>query len=170
MADNGRMYSGFDMTFAGEMARLCECADVIVPNLTEAAFILGKEFRPGNITEAETLALAGALYEKCGAAVVLTGVSYEGKNIGAAVYSPRDGLFAHFRPQIPENYSGTGDVFASVLTAALVKGRTLHDAVRIAVDFTYECILRTYRDYPGMVYGVDFEDSLYLLKKLTEEG
>ncbi|MBR5428709.1 MAG: pyridoxamine kinase [Clostridia bacterium] len=169
MADNGKMYSSFDLSFAGEMARLCKCADVIVPNLTEAAFLLGREFRPGALNEEQTAELACALFEKCGAAVVLTGVSFDGKNIGAAVYAPKDGLQTFFRPRIPENYSGTGDVFASVLTAALIKGRTLSRAVQIAVDFTYECILRTYREYPGMVYGVDFEDSLYKLRKMTEE-
>lgn len=169
MADNGRMYSSFDMSFAQEMAKLCSRADVIVPNLTEAAFLLGREYRPGALSEKDALSLAQALYESTGAAVVLTGVSVDENDIGAAVYTPESGLELFFRPRIPENFSGTGDVFASVLTAALVKGRTLPRAAEIAVDFTYECILQTWRDYPGMVYGVDFEDSLYRLKELTEE-
>ncbi len=169
MADNGRMYAGFDMNFAGEMARLCAAADVIVPNLTEAAFILGREYRPGPMSEGETLALARDLQRQCGAAVVLTGVSFDGDRIGAAVYTPDDGLRTCFRPRVPQTYCGTGDVFASVLTAALVKGQTLVRAVRTAVDFTYECIRQTYEKFPGMTYGVDFEDSLYKLKQLTEE-
>ena len=40
MGDNGKLYSGFDQTFADEMALLCKNADVIVPNLTEASFML----------------------------------------------------------------------------------------------------------------------------------
>ena len=169
MADNGRMYSGFDMNFAREMAELCGSADVIVPNLTEAAFILGTEYRDGLSDENEIRAAARALWEKYGAEVVLTGVSYDGESIGAAVFTKDEDFRTILRPRVPENYSGTGDVFASVLTAALVRGRPLPRAAEIAVDFTYECIRQTYEKFPGMTYGVDFEDSLYKLKQLTEE-
>ena len=169
MADNGRMYSGFDMNFAREMAELCGSADVIVPNLTEAAFILGTEYRDGLSDENEIRAAARALWEKYGAEVVLTGVSYDGESIGAAVFTKDEDFRTILRPRVPENYSGTGDVFASVLTAALVRGRPLPRAAEIAVDFTYECIRQTYEKFPGMTYGVDFEDSLYKLKRLTEE-
>lgn len=169
MADNGRMYSGFDMNFAREMAELCGSADVIVPNLTEAAFILGTEYRDGLSQENEIRSAARALWEKYGAEVVLTGVSYDGESIGAAVFTKDEDFRTILRPRVPENYSGTGDVFASVLTAALVRGRPLPRAAEIAVDFTYECIKQTYEKFPGMTYGVDFEDSLYKLKRLTEE-
>ena len=43
MADGGKMYTVFDMDFAKQMTRLCAKADIIVPNFTEAAFMLGEE-------------------------------------------------------------------------------------------------------------------------------
>ena len=169
MADNGKLYYGFDEEFAAEMARFLAGADVIHPNLTEAAFLLKEPYVAEGYDEEYIESLLRRLSALSGGDVVLTGVSYDGESIGAAVFTKDEDFRTILRPRVPENYSGTGDVFASVLTAALVRGRPLPRAAEIAVDFTYECIRQTYEKFPGMTYGVDFEDSLYKLKQLTEE-
>ena len=48
MADNGKLYKGFTPEFAKEMAKLCGKADLIIPNLTEASFMLGVPYNPNS--------------------------------------------------------------------------------------------------------------------------
>lgn len=168
MADNGRMYSLFDRSFATEMVKLCGKADVIVPNFTEAAFLLGEDYVRPPYTRAYVRSLLTALADRCGCDVVLTGVAYDEKTVGAAAYSRKDGRSEEvFTPLVDGMYHGTGDVFASVLTAALINGKELPEATAAAAEYTYRCIERTSRLYPYMTYGVDFESELYRIKEIT---
>ncbi len=169
MADNGKMYSVFDKNFALEMQKLCAEADVIVPNFTEAAFMLGEEYREPPYSEDYVRQMLSLLSGACGASVVLTGVSYNAEQIGAASYVPKTGAFSQtLTPKVGGMYHGTGDVFASVLTAGLVNGQSLATATDTAVQYTYACIDRTFREYPYMTYGVDFESGLYQMKEITQ--
>lgn len=169
MADNGKMYSVFDMNFASEMVKLCSAADVIVPNITEAVFMLGRDYFKGPYTSEYIKSLIFDLAELCNTSIVLTGVSYDNENIGAAAFDIKNNSISTvFTPKINGMYHGTGDVFASVLTAGLVKGQNIADASRISAEYTYESIKRTYKKYKYMTYGVDFESGLYKIKRLTE--
>ena len=166
MADNGRMYSLFDKSFAGEMKKLCQKADIIVPNMTEAAFLLGQEYKDGPYTVEyieNTLKNLSKLGPK---KVVLTGVWFKESNLGAACYDSETQR-THFllKKRFMGMFHGTGDVFASALTAALVKGKNLKTATKIAVDFTTDSLKRTANGYTDHSYGVDFERSLPKLIK-----
>ena len=75
----------------------------------------------------------------------------------------------YFNEKIPENYHGTGDVFASAFSGALLNGFSLYDSMCIAVRFTCDCIKRTKENSPDTHYGVDFERGIpYLLKELKK--
>ena len=161
MADNGKMYELFDKSFASRMRKLCKKADIIVPNKTEAMFLLEEEYFEGPYTKGfieNTLSRLGNLGPE---KVVLTGVCFDEKKIGAACYDSEKGSVEYYlSDRVNGMFHGTGDVFASALTAALVRGKDLPTSTKIAVDFTVESIKRTAAGGTDHRYGVDFERGL----------
>jgi pyridoxine kinase len=163
MADFGKLYTIFGDEFPDAMRRLCAAADVIVPNLTEAALLLGEPYREGPFERADVEALLGGLAALGPEMVVLTGVTYsdDPSVIGAASLDAASGTAAYAGSvRVEPMYHGTGDVFASVLTAALVGGLTLAEASRVAVDFTVDSIIRTKEAATDNRFGVEFEPLL----------
>ncbi len=164
MGDHGRRYATYTDEMCAAMGGLCDHADVITPNLTEAAFLLGVDY--GSLTGdvAEGLELARALSAGGRRSVVLTGVSGGPGQVGAACYDCRTGTAGlAMAERVEGEYHGTGDIFASVLTGALVKGAELTDAAARAARFVSACARRTLaQDYPRRE-GVDFEPLLGLL-------
>ena len=168
MADNGSLYSGFTPDFAKAMAGLCAQADVIVPNLTEASFLLGQPYVASGYTKEYIEGLVQKLAGLGARRVVLKGVSFDEKKIGIASYdSDSQKTIWYFHEKMPQNFHGTGDIFASVLTGALVRGFSLDKACRLAADFVVEAIKATlsHKDYNW--YGVDFESALHMLTNLS---
>ncbi|MDR1217829.1 MAG: pyridoxamine kinase [Oscillospiraceae bacterium] len=161
MADDGRLYPSFSPDFPRGMRALCSAADVIVPNMTEAALLLGEPYREGPYTREYIEELLSGLIELGPGRAVLTGVYFDGESLGAAC---RDSRLAETKyvmsRKIPGSYHGTGDVFASALTSCLVTGLTPEDSVRLAVEFTVGSIERTRRAGTDMRYGVNFEAGL----------
>lgn len=161
MADYGKLYSIFPPNFPEGMRKLCRKANLIVPNLTEAAFLLDEPYHDAPHTREEiehilrTLAALGPEY------VVVTGVSYDGIQLGSASYDANTDEFSYTgETRIEPMYHGTGDVFASALVAALLKGCTLARATAIAVRFTVASISRTKEAGTDNRFGVNFEDGL----------
>ena len=166
MADNGKMYAIFDMEFARNMGSLCAMADIIVPNITEACFMLGREYVTGPYTTEFIEGLMSDLCDMGAKKVVLTGVYFEEGKLGAATYDSDTGDTSYvFRDTIPGYYHGTGDVYAAALVAALLNGRSLEDSAAIAVDYVVSCIQRTYDAGTDVRFGVNFEEGLYDLTK-----
>jgi len=164
MADNGELYGIFPDTFPAGMRALCEKADVILPNLTEASLMLDMPYQEPPYTQAYIEDMLKQLAAIHGGGVVLTGVAFNETELGAAVYD-RGAVSYAMAARIPGYYHGTGDVFGSALTGALLRGapqrgRTLPEAARIAVDFTVDSIRRTRDDGTEIRYGVNFEESL----------
>jgi pyridoxine kinase len=164
MGDHGRRYATCTEEMCAAMGSLCDHADVITPNLTEAAFLLGIDY--GSLTGdgAEGLELARALSADGQRSVVLTGVSGGPGQVGAACYDRRTGTAGlAMAERVEGEYHGTGDIFTSVLTGALVQGAGLTDAAARAARFVSACARRTLvQDYPRRE-GVDFEPMLGLL-------
>ena len=100
--------------------------------------------------------------------VVLTGVSFEDKLLGAACRMAGDSKTTYyFSERLEGSFHGTGDVFASSFCGALMNGFTPADAARVAVDYTCDCIKRTKAVDDDVRYGVDFERGIpFLLKEL----
>ena len=168
MADNGLMYKIFDLSFAEKMKELCMKADIICPNITEACFLTGIPYQEGPYTEEYINLLIGKLKELGIKALVLTGVAYDEKHLGAISYDYLTGQRSYYCREIIDGYfHGTGDCFASVLVSALVKGFDLAFATKLAVDFTVDSIIATLK-YDGVDknYGVAFEE---VLPKLVGE-
>ncbi len=160
MGDNGKLYAGFTVDFAEEMATLCGSADVIVPNLTEATALLGLPYTE-QYDEAYIQDVLRRLTALGCSKAVLTGVRLKPDTVGVMAYdSTSDTYFSYERDCITKSFHGTGDVFASTLTGALTRGMPLPKALQTAVDFTVLSIEKTLEDPNGMWYGVNFEQAL----------
>ena len=154
MADHGKRYSGLDEEYAVAMMDLCLQADVMIPNITEAAMMAGMPYRE-DFDEPYITQLMETLG---GNDVVLTGVGYHPEETGIAVRSA-DGLFHYSHAKVAKSYHGTGDMFAACFTGALLQGKSMEDAVKIAGEFTRRSIEETYSN-PAHWYGVKFETQL----------
>ncbi|MDD4502453.1 MAG: pyridoxamine kinase [Clostridia bacterium] len=169
MADNGKLYGAFGPDFPKGMKKLASKADAIVPNITEACFMLGKEYKEGPYTEQYIKDLLLSLADMGPEKVVLTGVNYNEKELGAATYDKKTDEFGFYaKKRIKGYYHGTGDVFGSALLSAMLKGKTLIDSATVAVDFTVDSIIRTYKAKTDIRFGVNFEEGLQKLAKVLK--
>ena len=172
MADNGKLYKGFDLAYAEKTAALCRRADVIVPNLTEACFLLRRPYIGTDYTEEDIRELLRGLTALGAKTAVLTGVSFRESELGVmGCNAETDEYFSYFTERVPASFHGTGDVFASAAVGALVSGKPLQTALAIAADFTVRTIKTTVANPDHRWYGVDFETELpYLIERIRHEG
>ena len=157
MADNGKLYPAFDLDYVEAMKSLAFTADFILPNITEACFLTGTQFRTA-YDERYIDALLDALTAQGARSIVLTGVGYREGSTGVVVQHGGERRYYEHR-RIAKGSHGTGDVYASAFTGALLQGFAPYDAARIAADYTVLCIERT-QDDPDHWYGVKFELAL----------
>ena len=180
MADNGKLYPGFTQEFAFAMAKLCGKADIVVPNMTEASFMLGVPYRAGGTYDESYLKKILRDIAALGAKkVVLKGVEFPedqpnfknvaGK-IGIVAYDAEKDVFtSYFHEKVDQTFHGTGDIFASVFTGAYLRGLTLEESYSLAADFVVEAIKETMSHENHNWYGVDFEAVFpYLVKRLEK--
>ena len=164
MGDHGDVYQTYTPGMCAGTARLAEQADIITPNLTEAALLLGVPYHDLPAGEAGCREIVERLSLDGRRSVVLTGASGAPDLTGAMCLDARTGhVEAVQTRRVPQGFHGTGDVFASVLTGALVRGKSLTDAAREAVEFVRACAERTAQVQLPMREGVDFEPLLGLL-------
>ena len=170
MADNGVLYKGFTPEFAKEMAKLCGKADLVVPNLTEASFMLGVPYNP-DYDEEYIRSLLKSLASLGCKEVALTGITFDKSKLGVYSYnSETDEYFYYCNDYLPVSYHGTGDIFASGVVGALMRGHSTNSALKCAVDFTLECIRVTMNDENRRFYGVNFEQALpYYIERLDKK-
>ena len=156
-ADNGKLYSIFDMEYVAAMRTLCPVADILVPNISEACFLAGVEYKESYDEEYIKTLLEG-LTKLGSTTIVLTGVGYEEGKTGVVVYENGEmSYYEHSR--ISKGCHGTGDVYASAFTGALMRGKSVFEAAKIAADYTVVCIQKTQGDADHW-YGVKFELAL----------
>ncbi len=165
MADGGKLYPGFDEKFVDAMKTLCAKADFVLPNITEACFLTGMEYK----TEYDR-AYIDTLIEKlinigC-KNIVLTGVSYQAGKTGIVVYE--NDTYSYYEHELlPNSCHGTGDIYASAFAGALTRGKSAYDAAKIAGDYAVLCIKATAGD-DSHWYGAKFEPVLgELIKSLA---
>lgn len=171
MGDHGRVYQTYTPAMCAGTAHLAAQADVITPNLTEAALLLDIPYEDLPTGEAGCREIVERLSLDGKRSVVLTGASAEEGETGAVCYDASTGRVEVVETQrVPREFHGTGDVFASVLTGALVQGASLTEAARAAVDFVRLCAERTAAEGLSMREGVDFEPLLGTLTTWASRG
>lgn len=169
MGDDGSFYYGFDFSFAEKMGQLCRGADVILPNITEAAFLLGEKPRLSGYDKKYIELMMSDLSKKFNVdKIIITGVSFDDTKLGVAMYSGSLNQTAYyFSYRISQNFHGTGDIYSSAFTAAYLNGKSLYDSAAIAVDYTVKAMELTLDDKEKHPYGVFFEEALpFLIGKI----
>ena len=161
MGDNGHLYTGFDEDFVSYMAKLCAKADVILPNLTEAAYLLKEECILANYDKEYIEGLVRRLAGLGAKVVILTGVGFKENELGVCIYDSKEDKTSYYlHNKISQSFHGTGDVFSSSFVGAVLNGFDYYKAAQIAADFTRQSIALTIEDKDEHWYGVEFESVL----------
>lgn len=183
MADHGRLYRGMTEEHIEAMRALCRKADLICPNLTEAAFLADFDYAglketldrcTSDATRGMVMhALLSELHHLTNGQIIVTGVEAYAETEEAVATAPEalinvvseaDGdlrFVEHARTG--DARPGTGDLFSAIVASLCLRGETLENATRRAADFVALCIRHSEEAQVPVVYGVQFEDILTAL-------
>ena len=164
MGDDGVLYSTYNDSLASGMKRLCENADIITPNLTEACYLTGTEYSdPGQMCEADASDFAANVCKKLGsitdADIVITGINTADGGVGCYTFTKGSGSFFS-RPRVGAGYPGTGELFASVMLGKLLKRKDFLTSAEYAADFTRRAVEYSLNFRSPVREGVTFEPLL----------
>lgn len=162
MGDGGSKYPTYTDEMCEATRGLVKGADVLTPNLTEASILTGIEYAGQDVDEAYIAKVIKALLEMGAKSVVLKGVVHEGEDvihnyIGVAGSDEVEEVSGELLPYM---LHGTGDLFASGLTAAIFAGRSLRCAVAFAGDLVRDAMRITPAQPNFETRGVSFESVL----------
>ena len=161
MADHGKLYYGFDEAFAHHMGTLCGAADIALPNITEACMMTGIPYMESGYDEAYIQKLMEGVLALGAKTVVLTGVCYGNGKLGIAILSQGESKISYYYHELlAKSCHGTGDIFASAFTGAMVQGKSPLEAARVAGNFTLAGMKATTE---GHWYGTQFEKAIPVL-------
>ena len=156
MADHGEFYNGFDQEFADKMGELCKLGDYILPNTTEACYILHKPWKE-EFTREEMLEIANELSNFTKRHVILKGDTHKENELGMIVVDKEESTTeVVYNEKVDYVSHGTGDVFASSFVGSIMIGKTPAEAAKVAGEFTKKAIEKTVGD-ENHKYGVKFE-------------
>ena len=156
MADQGEFYNGFDQEFADRMGELCKLGDFILPNTTEACYILHKPWKE-EFTNEEMVEMANELAEFTKKYVILKGDTHKENKMGMIVLDKSESSIEMvYNDRVDYVSHGTGDVFASSFVGSTMVGKSPTSAAKIAGELTKKAIEETIGD-PTHTYGVRFE-------------
>ena len=156
MADDGELYRGFAPDFPSKIKRLVEGADYILPNMTEAALLVGDEPKMSGHDREDLERLISRLHALGARNVVLTGVTFDADSLGTAV-SDGSSVAYDFNRRLARMAHGTGDIFASVFAGSVMRGKTALEAAALAADIVCMAIESTSPDHR---FGVSFENAI----------
>ena len=167
MADHGEFYNGFDQEFADKMGELCKLGDYILPNTTEACYILHKPWKE-EFTKEEMLEMARELSDFTKRYVILKGDTHKENKLGMIVLDKQENTCEIvYNERIDYVSHGTGDVFASAFVGSIMVGKTPTAAAKVAGEFTKKAIEKTIGD-ENHWYGVKFEQAIPELYDLLD--
>lgn len=157
MGDNGKMYAALTDDYPERMRSFIAGADIITPNITEACLLTGHSFNPCP-TLHETKEMLAELCDMGVRFAVITGFSERGLLGAVGCF---DGQFTEYlTPKRDVACSGTGDVFASALMGAVLRGEDFPQALEIATKFTYAAVDCTASAPDRRFYGIHFQQVL----------
>ena len=166
MGDGGKLYAHFDFHFVEKMRVLCEEADFILPNVTEACLLAGENY-PLSIERLPAEKIVGILRSPHTCPIV-TGVEEGEEN--AVYYGEANGVSRYALPHAKGFFHGAGDVFAAAFTGCLARGKSKKKAIELAANFTTAAIFRTAKAGGDSRYGLLFEEEIFnFLKELAED-
>ena len=157
MADNGKLYPGFDDNFVQAMKTLCSKADYLVPNISEACFLTDVPYET-KYDRAYIDTLLKKLTDLGAKNIILTGVSYTDETTGVVIFENNQYSYYEHK-KLSNSCHGTGDIYASAFTGAFMRGKSAFDAAKIAADYVVECINATAEE-ENHWYGAKFEPVL----------
>lgn len=162
-ADNGKIYAGFDEAYAKAVASISRKAMYILPNITEASIMARLDYRTDYDMD-YICEIFDRLTADGASNIIITSV-IRGDDNGIVARFADGSTFEYFKPDIKGVFHGTGDLFASTFSGALLNGFSAKDAARIAVDYTSHTLKATIENKNHNWYGIDFEDTIpYLLR------
>ena len=158
MADNGSYYAGMGEEMAEAFRKLCGKAHIITPNVTEACYLTGVEYRSAPHSEEYINELMEGLKKLCSGRIILTGVCPDENRIGNVAWDGRSGETAScFNDRLPAAYHGTGDVFTSCLAALLVRGAAIDKAIEMSSQLVIDSMARSING--GIPHRLRWRDS-----------
>lgn len=170
MGDHGKFYSMANIEFLEEMRKLSQMADVITPNLTELCFLSGVDYesvigcrqKENFIDNIKNLCKKILSEAKKSQTVIVTGIliKREKKDYISNLVMSKDQCFCVEIPYTGMGFSGTGDLFASVVCGSLVKGLSIREAVENATYFLQEATEEATIEGVPPNHGVNFEKYL----------
>lgn len=166
MGDHGKLYRAFTREMVEGIGRMARKAQVITPNLTEAAILLGEAPAAGALSTAAARSMLARLGELGPEKVVVTGVTLAtGEYVNLCYDREHNSFWKSVGDYIPVHYPGTGDIFAAVLTASLLQGDSLPLAMDRAARYVELTIKTTYSYSTDPREGVMLERTLEWLTR-----
>ena len=163
--DFGRLYTGFTMEYVRAIRKLCREADIILPNVTEACFLLDVPFGEGMETTRQLRCHAGSLLGGRLRNVLVTSCRFDADHTGLVCAG--EASFDYPHEQLPISCHGSGDLFASVFAGLATLDRPVEEAARMAADFTFDCVRHSMACSDRRWYGVEYEAMLPQLMRMV---
>ncbi|MEK6189767.1 MAG: pyridoxamine kinase [Carnobacterium alterfunditum] len=171
MGDHGNLYPGFSSEHVTAMRELCQFADVLIPNVTEACLLTGTTYPKKPHTKKIIDPIISKLTKQNKQSIVLSGVTGTEKQVGAAFVTKGSSEICYAFSQVhPGHFDGVGDLFTSVIAGFLFQQQSLRRANEVAVNYISKVVKRTIDDQIDPLYGIAFEKDLrYLMEELKKE-
>lgn len=165
MGDNGKLYSTYTDALAKKVRSLVSHSDVTTPNLTEACILAGVKYEDAAaFSDSEVFSLAEKISAIGAKRVVITGIR-RGKIVKNFAYDGKSGkTFLTSSRYISGQYSGTGDLFSSILCGSLIRGVSFRRAVAKASAFLEKAVALSDSLGVSKTDGAAFEPLLKTLR------
>ncbi|MGI6090417.1 MAG: pyridoxamine kinase [Saccharofermentanales bacterium] len=161
MGDKGTVYATYTEAMCQEMKKLVSTADLLTPNITEAAVLLDKEYRGQALSEQQTREICQRLLDLGCEHIILKGIERDDDNLIWNAVASSDGSYAETGHQrVADAMHGTGDLFASIVTAGIFSGRDLHETVVFAGKLIHDAMTYSLTQKGWQARGVNFEPFL----------
>lgn len=171
MGDHGQLYPGYTQEHVEAMRELCQFADVLIPNVTEACLLTGIPYPEKPHTKESIKAIIEQLTKNAKQSMILSGVIQDESKVGTAFVAKGSTEVSYaFSKAYPGHFDGVGDLFTSVIAGFLFQNKGLKRANEVAVNYISRVVKRTIEEQINPLYGIAFEkDLMYLMKELKKE-